>query len=267
MNTAIFLQLNILYVDHLAVTTQNFDQALSDYLSLPGARLIKGPNINPIQRVQYAFIQLQDGWMIELLAAREGSPIQQHVDRGGGPYHFCYAVADLEGAIAQAKASGAKVVVQPIQDIAFDGRCVAFLVDATHGLFELVEAFPKTIPQPQFSQVSPQQSVSPLSEPFLGSSLRASMPHSSLEALVPVSGMEKRLMDVFESVFAGLSYPNVKQAQMSDLGAWTSLRHLQLIMAVESEFEIDISPHYLSDLTSFSAFFNYLENHPNGFSG
>ena len=81
--------------------------------------------------------------VVEILSPEKDSPIAGHVKRGGGPYHFCYAVPDMDAAIDAAQQNSAKVVVAPVPDVAFDGRRVAFLFHEAHGIFELVEAIPK----------------------------------------------------------------------------------------------------------------------------
>ena len=127
MNQSLLSLMEVLYVDHVAVTTPDFDQTLADYLGLAGSRLIKGPAMNPVQKVNYAFVMLRDGITIEVLGLSEDSPIERHVRQGGGPYHFCYAVSSMGESIAKAESAGARLLSQPVADIAFDGRNVAFL--------------------------------------------------------------------------------------------------------------------------------------------
>lgn len=131
-----------LYVDHIAVTTPHFEETIRDYLALPHARFTRGPGQNGSQNVRYAFVELERGMRVEILGLPSGgrSPIAPHVERGGGAYHLCYAVVDLELSITAAQTAGARLVVPPKPDPAFDGRPVAFLVHPAHGLFELVAA-------------------------------------------------------------------------------------------------------------------------------
>src|SRR5260221_149101 len=100
-------RLGVLGVDHVAVTTRRFEDTLADYLSAPGSRLAKGPGWNPTQKVDYAFVALNVGLTVEILGFREGvqSPIEQHVRRGGGAYHLCFVVPDIEAALAEVKAA------------------------------------------------------------------------------------------------------------------------------------------------------------------
>jgi catechol 2,3-dioxygenase-like lactoylglutathione lyase family enzyme len=135
-------RLGVLGVDHVAVTTRRFEETLADYLSKPGATLAKGPGWNPTQKVDYAFVAMGGGLTVEILGLKEGvaSPIEQHVRRGGGAYHFCFVVADLDAALAEVKAARGMVVLKPTPDVAFPGRRIAFFMHRAHGLVELVEA-------------------------------------------------------------------------------------------------------------------------------
>ena len=137
-------RLGVLGVDHIAVTTRRFEETLADYLSAPGARLERGPGWNAIQRVDFAFVILGDGLAVEILGLKEGvaSPIEEHARRGGGAYHFCYVVRDIDAAMREVRAAGGFVVTPPTPDVAFDGRRIAFFMHRAHGLVELLEALP-----------------------------------------------------------------------------------------------------------------------------
>jgi catechol 2,3-dioxygenase-like lactoylglutathione lyase family enzyme len=138
----VLARLGVLGVDHVAVTTRRFEETLADYLSAPGAKLVKGPGWNPTQKVDYAFVAVNSGLTVEILGFKEGvdSPIEQHVRRGGGAYHLCFVVADIEAALAEVKAARGMIVLKPTPDVAFGGRRIAFFMHRAHGLVELVEA-------------------------------------------------------------------------------------------------------------------------------
>ena len=90
----------------------------------------RGPLIvNETQKVKECFIT--DGnHVIELLEPlEEGSLLDGFLRKnpGGGLLHLAYDVADIEGAIAQLEAEGARVVTPPTPDIAFDYRNIAFV--------------------------------------------------------------------------------------------------------------------------------------------
>lgn len=244
---------DILYVDHIAVTTSVFDQTLGQYLGLPGARLIRGPAANPAQKVSYAFVQLGEGVTVEILSPLEGAPIARHVQQGGGPYHFCFAVRDIESAVYNATSAGAKVIVSSIADVAFDGRRVAFLFHPSLGIFEFVEAFP-TEQRPAACPPDPKHyAVSSA----LSADRHAARPASTSTAI------QRRLKRVFHTVFPVLDDASVMNAAFNQTKHWDSLMHIQLIMVLEAEFGTSIPADEIGSLTSFALILEMLEkSHP-----
>lgn len=238
----------ILYVDHIAVTTADLPKTLAEYLTMDGYRLLKGPGWNPDQKVHYAFVQKPGETTIELLSGNAGSPVFQHVKRGGGPYHFCYAVADLQAAIAGAKALGATVVSEPTADIAFDGRKVAFLMHKLHGVFELVEAFPAGQLHPAAGQAASSQQPSAPAVPDAPSRIPSTAG----------GPREDRLTKVFLSVFPRLDRASAASAALDQTEEWDSLAHIQLMMEVESEFEVRFSPHEIAKAKNFQSILGLL---------
>jgi hypothetical protein len=53
-------------------------------------------------------------------------------------YHLGYETADLAGAVAQLKAERARVMVQPVEAVAFAQRKIAFLLLPNMLLIELI---------------------------------------------------------------------------------------------------------------------------------
>lgn len=239
--------IDILYVDHMAVTTPLFDQTLADYLGLPGARLLKGPALNPAQKVTYAFVMLREGFTIEVLGLAEDSPIERHVKHGGGPYHFCYAVGNIDASIALAESGGAKLLVKPTEDVAFDGRRVAFLFHDAHGVFELVESFPA-------------RSVG-TAEAIRSKDMASPAPRRIPVELVDAATADTavRLRKVFARVFPAVGETAIDTTAINVTDGWDSLAQLRLVMEVEKEFGIDIAPDEISKLTNFRSMLQKLE--------
>lgn len=220
----LFARLGILYLDHVAVTTPNLDLTLSHYLALPGARLLRGPADNPTQRVRYAFVSLPGSATIEVLAPLDDSPIAHHLSRGGGAYHLCYAVADLEHALEAATADGAKRIGEPTPDPAFDSRRVGFLHHRAHGLLELLEAYPD----------------------------RAGLPSAANTTTdTAASAPSARLGDILRRLFPSLADEDVEIAAIDRTEGWDSASQLVLMMEVEGEFDIDIPTDRISEATDF----------------
>ena len=80
--------------------------------------------------------------LVELLEAEEpGSPIAKFVDkRGPGIHHICFAVDDLEAALARCRAAGVRLIDETPR-VGAEGKRIAFLHPASTGgvLIELSE--------------------------------------------------------------------------------------------------------------------------------
>jgi len=241
MFNSLFVSCEVLYIDHVAVTTPAFKTTLADYLALPGSRLVKGPKANNVQKVSYAFVRLPDGVIVEILEPMAESPIANHVQRGGGVYHFCFAVPNLGRSVAKAIENGAKLVSPPQPDPAFDGRPVAFLFHSAHGILEFVEAYP--------AQSNPAGEVQPVA--------KESAPISS-PGLETLDELDRRLRRVFQSVFPKLAAEQIPQASFNTTSEWDSLMHIQLISQVEVEFGVIVPSEAFGRLLSYSQIFALL---------
>lgn len=242
MDPTLFRQCNILYIDHLAVTTSNVEKTLADYLGMQGARLIRGPALNPQQNVHYAFVQLSEGLVVEILGAREGSPVSRHVSQGGGPYHFCFAVPNIEDSIKAAELMGAKLVTPPVSDVAFDGRRIAFLFHEIHGVFEFVEAYPAMI-----------NNVGNIDHTVLEAS-------SAVQTLSGAIAFQGRLADLVRRIFPGTEDNQVSLSALNCTPGWDSLGHIRFMMEIETEFEVSIPASKIPELISFEVICAYLAN-------
>jgi acyl carrier protein len=233
-----FSALGVRYVDHVAVTTKDLMPTLTDYLSLPGARLINGPGKNTAQDVIFAFVQLGQGGVVEILAPlSEQSPIHSHLTQGGGTYHVCYAVEDLLQAITTATQDfGARLIKPAHADDAFYGRKVAFLFHPNHGLFELLEAWPSGL--------------------AITNSVEFELP-KSMTSVANADDIAETLLDVFNLTMQ-TEYTTGATLTMDSVVAWDSLKHLLLVMEIERVFQLSIPADELGCLVSFNQLLAYV---------
>lgn len=229
-----FTEIGALWVDHVAVTTDRFEETSRHYLAMPNARVLRGPGWNPAQKVHFLFVGFGGDLCIEILGlpADGDSPIAAHVAAGGGTYHLCHAVADLDAALAIAGSSDCHVVAAAKPDDAYDGRRVAFLMHPAHGLFELVEAY---------GSLSPQAPV-------------ASTPKPTPPATASDMDMAKTLQAAFASIFPGALPADPAQWRASEMKRWDSLQHMRLIMEIERRLDVTLPSHMLGELKSYDAF-------------
>ena len=96
---------------------------------------------DPIQNVNICWLTRFNSPTIELLSpVDDHSPINQTLGKVGvSPYHFCYAVEDVDQAIIKLRRQRYVLISKPVPAVAIRGSRVAFLFNKHVGLIELVE--------------------------------------------------------------------------------------------------------------------------------
>jgi|SRR5690606_2046498 len=134
-----------LVLEHMGVAVPKIDAAISIYQDLFGYRLLAGPFDDPGQQATVAFVGTDDphALVVELIAPLgEGSHVANWLSRGAGAYHVCYRVADIDQALAQARARRSAVIREPAPAVAYGGRRIAWVMLRTRQLVEFVEGEP-----------------------------------------------------------------------------------------------------------------------------
>jgi methylmalonyl-CoA/ethylmalonyl-CoA epimerase len=127
---------------HLGIAVASIEKALPFYEKLFGYCLVSGPFADPIQRVSVCFLgRGQPGEItLELIEPLgEESPIRKTLAKGGGAYHVCYEVGDLDRALQLATESGCVVVSRPAPAVAFENRRIAWFYTPVRELVEVLE--------------------------------------------------------------------------------------------------------------------------------
>ena len=94
---------------------------------------------DPIQRVNVAFIYINN-FKIELIEPiTEKSPITKILDKGQSLYHLCFRVPDINKALESARKHGFHCIARPVPAKAFNDNKVAWVFSKVYGLFELIE--------------------------------------------------------------------------------------------------------------------------------
>jgi acyl carrier protein/predicted enzyme related to lactoylglutathione lyase len=235
----VFDQLGVTYIDHVAVTTNDFEATSAHYLSLQNVRIIRGPGWNSAQKVHYLFVSFGGDLCIEILGLpkNQDSPIAAHVANGGGAYHICYAVDDLDNALSQAMNLGAKIICDPRADDAYDGRRVSFLIHPLHGLFELVEALGVLNVKIDSNEKKAELNLS--------DSQNIQDDHNTVQA---------KIKNAFRNIFSNALPLEYSDWSVKKINGWDSLRHLRLIMEIERSLDIHIPSQILSELTNYDEF-------------
>ena len=101
------MSLSIGPLDHVAIAVADLDAACERYEGLLGGRILHREVVEG-QPVEVAFVDVPGTTLIELVCATEPeTPLARFVERRGeGLHHICFRVADLEAALADARAQG-----------------------------------------------------------------------------------------------------------------------------------------------------------------
>jgi methylmalonyl-CoA/ethylmalonyl-CoA epimerase len=121
-------------LDHIGIAVKDLTAALAFYRDALGLE-IEAPEEVASQRVRAHFVPVGEAKLELLEATAADSPIAKYVDkRGPGLHHITLRVDDIEAALAQLKAHGAKLIDEQPRPGA-EGSLVAFVHPASaHGV-------------------------------------------------------------------------------------------------------------------------------------
>ncbi len=71
--------------------------------------------------------------------------------------------------------------------------------------------------------------------------------------------INKKLIEIFSLVF-GKEFTAEDNLSMENFEDWSSLKHIELIVALEEYFEVSIKPENIPELTSKEKIIDYLSN-------
>jgi methylmalonyl-CoA/ethylmalonyl-CoA epimerase len=127
-------------VDHIGIVVRSLDEVIPfyrDHLGLPLSRI----EAVPAQAVRIAFLPVGES-EVELLEPTDpdGSVAGYLEKRGESMHHICFEVEDIEGALAELKAQGVRLIDEQPK-VGSHGQKMAFIhPKSTHGvLIELYE--------------------------------------------------------------------------------------------------------------------------------
>jgi len=74
--------------------------------------------------------------------------------------------------------------------------------------------------------------------------------------------INKRIKKIFVNLF-NLDYGIIEKSEIDTTSEWDSLNHLRLMMEIESEFGINMTPNHFQELTSYKKIENFLNKELN----
>jgi methylmalonyl-CoA/ethylmalonyl-CoA epimerase len=127
---------------HVGIAVRDLSEAIPIYKTIFGYELVSGPFDDPIQNVSACFLSRGEGdTLLEIVAPLgPNSPIHGTLKRGGGAYHICYRVADIEAGIRHLTDHDSVLLSGPVPAIAFEMRQIAWLMTEAYLLVELLQA-------------------------------------------------------------------------------------------------------------------------------
>ncbi len=127
-------------IHHVGIAVADLDESIRLYESAFGAETVHRA-VNEKEGLEAAFVRTGDGEVELMSALREDSPVGKFLTRRGpGLHHVAFAVADIEAALAKARAAGVELIdAEP--RLGMHGTRIAFLHPKSMGgvLTELVE--------------------------------------------------------------------------------------------------------------------------------
>ena len=115
-------------LNHIAIAVPDLAATTAKYRDLLGAQ-VGEPQALPEHGVTVVFVDTGNSKVELLEPLGAASPIAGFLEKNpnGGMHHICFEVADLEAAIAQAHADGARVLGDGKAKIGAHGNPVVFL--------------------------------------------------------------------------------------------------------------------------------------------
>ena len=125
--------------NHIGVATKSIEKTVAVYTDAGYGST--EPVVDPVQDIRICFLSKENMPTIELLEpVDDKSPVNTILKKNGtAPYHFCYAVDDLDQAVRDLESKKYLAVSSPAPAVAFGGDRVCFLYHKYVGLIELVE--------------------------------------------------------------------------------------------------------------------------------
>ena len=127
-------------IHHVGIAVADIQRASELHSRILGLKLKTGIIIDELQNVKVAFAEVKDGTSIEFVQPLgPASPVSKIVERGGGIYHVCYVVDDIDRAVKHARAEGGLIISMPLPAKAFAGKRVAFIYMPDQSVVEFLE--------------------------------------------------------------------------------------------------------------------------------
>jgi methylmalonyl-CoA/ethylmalonyl-CoA epimerase len=115
-------------INHIAIAVPDLGAAVAKYRDQLGAHVGQAQPL-PEHGVTVVFIETGNTKVELLEALGERSPIRTFLAKNpnGGMHHICFEVPDIDAAIAQLQAKGARILGEGVPSVGAHGNRVVFL--------------------------------------------------------------------------------------------------------------------------------------------
>ena len=125
---------------HIGIAVRDIAKDPEDYQRALGIPLESRVFEDEFQRVRIRFGWIEGSVLVEFVEPiGEASPVTRWVERGGGVYHVCYQVKNLEQEIDRACRAGGILVTRPCPAPALGNKRIAFVYTRGRNLVEFLE--------------------------------------------------------------------------------------------------------------------------------
>jgi methylmalonyl-CoA/ethylmalonyl-CoA epimerase len=126
---------------HVAVLVADVERASASYVANYGYEIRSEIIDDPVHTATVCFLALPSSGVYLELVAPNGpkSVLQTGLVKGGGLNHVCFATDSIDEAIAHLREQGAVLIRPPAPAVAFRNQPIAWLMDRTNTLVEVVE--------------------------------------------------------------------------------------------------------------------------------
>lgn len=125
---------------HIGIVVKNIESAIPHYCETFELVTISEIFHDSIQKVSVQFLGNLNSPLLELIQPDSSdSTVSNFLSKGGGLYHLCFEVEDLEVTLRKARECGGIIVKGPDPATAFEHRTIAFVVFRDLGLIEYLQ--------------------------------------------------------------------------------------------------------------------------------
>ena len=132
-------------IHHIGYAVKNIEKAKDAFFKLGylPENGCGGVTYDPLRKINILFLE-KDGYRVELISPAVRGEMDDPVSGilkkiGNSPYHICYEVSDLDNTLEEMSQNGFTVFLSPVEAPALENRRVAFCMNPSIGILELLE--------------------------------------------------------------------------------------------------------------------------------